>query len=215
MAYTMEITRDDGIVFASPEFTPSVLIQVMDVTANYTQDSAAEYYFQTNIPNGISCLVFHRNLDGAILYFIEQGSSGYWTIHVIRGTAALVHRLRFYVFANSVTNIPDWGIFFYNTSGQIIYHGLCLPLDIKFWDRSAINSPSPTSVPCAVIGGYSHLISGGGIALLHAFTANNSGPTTGVFQQVGSTNDIGFARVCGYIETQKYDQYYKQSLGIT
>lgn len=224
MTFGMQITRDDGRIFASPEFTPSVLVQVMDVTADYTQDVSAVWYFQTIVPNSSLCLVFHKNKDGAVLYYTEVGPSGYWQIKTVGGSAGIVHRLRFYIFSNFVVNIPEWGVYFYKDN-KIVYHGSCLPLDIKFWDIPQLTTPSPTTVPCAAMGGFARQLSqplvGSNPPVItvfyFCFTANDSGPVTGIFRTYtsssGSGGPDGFAKGCAYIETAIYDQYYKASLG--
>ncbi|HDW8048444.1 TPA: hypothetical protein RM798_004260, partial [Yersinia enterocolitica] len=132
--FGMQITRDDGVIFASPEFTPTVLVQVMDRTADYTGDVSAQHYYETIVPNTKKCFIFHKILStgsqqgasGGVLHYAEQGPNGFWRVHTTAGTAGLAHTIRFYVFSEFVANIPEWGIYFYK-DGQLVYTGNCLP----------------------------------------------------------------------------------------
>ncbi|MDA5496962.1 hypothetical protein [Yersinia aleksiciae] len=229
--FGMQITRDDGVIFASPEFTPTVLVQVMDRNADYTQDVSAQHYFDTIVPNYKKCFVFHKvissgsqqGVSGGVLHYAEQGPSGYWRIHTIGGTAGLVHTLRFYVFSEFVSYIPEWGIYFFKNN-QMVYAGNCLPLDIKFWEKPQATTPAPT-MPCAVISSIAEQRSQGipgtnpptVLVFLMCFIGYSGGIATPVYRQIstgaGAGGPDGFSKGCPYIETALYDQYYKASLG--
>ncbi|HFE9025683.1 TPA: hypothetical protein ACGATF_004405 [Yersinia enterocolitica] len=229
--FGMQITRDDGVIFASPEFTPTVLVQVMDRTADYTGDVSAQHYYETIVPNTKKCFIFHKILStgsqqgasGGVLHYAEQGPNGFWRVHTTAGTAGLAHTIRFYVFSEFVANIPEWGIYFYK-DGQLVYTGNCLPLDIKFWERPQLTTPAPT-MPCATICSVARQLTQGilgtnpptALIFLFCFTGFSSGIITPVFRQIsqsaGGGSADGFSKGCAYIETSLYDQYYKASLG--
>jgi hypothetical protein len=224
MAIGMKISRRDGTFFASPDFTPLMLVQVQDVNV---QSEIGQPVIGTNVPNGKQCFMFARARDDAsagIYAYVRNGGNGYKEIVVnaalsnISGAGYTV--FRFYLFSNFIPWRPRWGVFFFSpTTGEMIYSGNMLPLQVMNWNYL---SPAPSGYPCAVI------------PSLHDFTVEPMqereylwtedvfhGGTNGLdivpvtVRIVSGVDDSAAVRAnCLYIDTRLYDAYYRISLNV-
>lgn len=74
--YGIEIWRQDGSFFASPDYTPMVLCHVIDFSINVANWHGVAV--ATNIPAGMNALVFYRAMANAApglpLYLSENGA---------------------------------------------------------------------------------------------------------------------------------------------
>ncbi|MCU5775240.1 hypothetical protein [Winslowiella arboricola] len=219
--YTVEIRNAFGRFFASPDYTPLVLAQVID-TGNIAHSPTGGAVFNTTIPAGNKCVAFCKINDSVASCLFEVfNNGGVKAIRIKASTGGSYLNCRFYVFADYLTYIPDYGIFIYNSAGRIVYTGNCLPLNIKYYTRGSAES----GVPSASVGGFSHMTSSGIPGQQGEFiyaVLSYVGYSGGVrsipyYVNTGTSSlpDFGSTPGCSYIETAIYDQYYKQSLGLS
>ncbi|QKJ87397.1 hypothetical protein PMPD1_2455 [Paramixta manurensis] len=225
-AYGMELRRDDGSWFASPDYTPLNLVQVID--QSFPRNNAVNINVQTNVPNAQQCLVFVRSVTqtGCCIYKVNNGANGFKVINLTStyGSSQFSSiSFRFYVFSDFVAFAPNYGIFFYR-NGKMIYCGNCLPLQIKWYAANATN-PGKSA---AVMPGYATLNAnagppgpGGGatLILLMGWVGQSNGISQSVYLEVNRNSNTPIitppnAKGVLYIETALYDQYYRQSLGL-
>lgn len=227
--YGMEIKRSDGRWFASPEFTPYVLVSVIDQAIAVGQSSSG-LNIQTSVPNAENALLFHRMVDkkAGIACQLINGTNGNKVINVSAylsdasaGTTG-TFTIRFYVFASYVAYTPRYGIAFFRNN-KMVYCGNCLPLQLKLF-TSPKTDPSPsvakavmfaftgltsnpipgqTSGTITVISGWGTLPGGQALSTPYQSYSGGAAPTT-------SKPTL----TCVYIETGFYDSYYRQSLGL-
>lgn len=222
MAYGMQIYRSDGRLFASPDFTPYVLVYVKD-QAYPAGGTSGQLTYQTTVPNAKNAVLFVRaiNTDSGIDCQLVNGSSGYKNIVVyamLVGNTATT--FRFYIFSNYVAYVPPYGIAFYR-DGAMVYCGNCLPLQLHSFEIPN-SDPNPTvSKACipALSAVDSNPLPGTNdetITILSGWCGTPSyGASSVPYEDIeGSIAIAGnISRTCLYIETPVYDQYYKQSLG--
>lgn len=143
--------------------------------------------------------------------------------------------IRLYIFANLIKFVPDHGIYFY-ANGQIIYHQNCLPLVVKTYDRRVYPHPlmdKMIAVLPTILDTEYEQDSWGGPPLAHKqyfsgagliFFGSEFGYRWGARVLSGGWWEVtkGFqpilrpfsVNILSYIETDIYDSYYKQSLGL-
>lgn len=217
MAYGMSIRTDAGQFVASPDVTPLLLAQVID----YAVPSGGNVQIQTNIPNGINCIVFQRASVagcGCFLSVVNGSVNKVISIGNASPTASPTFTVRFYVFANIVLKRPSVGIVFYK-NGVCIYSGRSLPL--RLLRGSTQSNPG---VPCAVVGGYldyqfqptspgNNFI---GVDTIFGLCASNAGIERGAIIVRNTSSGMALSPPVMsnylYIETSFYDAYYQNSL---
>ncbi|AHF77885.1 Phage-like protein [Sodalis praecaptivus] len=221
--YGMEIWRQDGSFFASPQYTPMVLVKVIDLTVT-AQTGGITQSYATGIPSSQRAILFIKatsdNKVGALTSLEINNSE--WVANVIldNSTPSGTYGFRLYVFGNYVPNPSGWGIAFYDASGKCIYTGTSLPLQIKRVDNInglsgfsaaaysgfsyAVNQPtSPGDPNIGVTIFYNWMGASDGIAPVVYFVAQYNGGAPDL--PVSMTKSL-------YIETQFYDDNYQFSL---
>ncbi len=226
--YGMAIQRADGRWFASPEFTPYVLVSVIDQAIPVGQSSTG-LNVQTSVPNGNKALLFHRMVDkkAGIYCQLINGANGFKVINIpaymsdaSAGTTG-TFTIRFYIFSNYVAYSPRYGIAFYRNN-VMVYCGNCLPLQLKFF-TTPNNDPTPnvakavmfaftgltsnpipgSSATLTVVSGWGTLPGGAALGAPYQSYSGSGGPST-----------AKPTLTCLYVETALYDTYYRQSLGL-
>lgn len=228
MSYGMQIMKD-GRLWASPDYTPLVLVQVIDhdfyVESGSNKDIG--YIVQTVVPASRQFLFFARvGYVGQAIYCSQTTNNGVNSIIVSRvgnnviGTPGKVS-VRFYIFSDYVQYAPEHGIFFYR-EGRMVYCGNCLPLELK-WFQYRSDQVGLPKVPVAVVPSFSGSeqtpnppnSSGQLLYIAKAWSGTESGLGEGVYLDIwSSVMAAGYLDGCLYIETTKYDRFYKSSLGI-
>lgn len=222
MAYGMQIEKD-GRLWASPQFTPLNLVQVLDRSYNQRQNTGTlNIQIQTNVPAGRRFMFFVRS--GRVTTCLLANSFTQGGMHYIRiynmadaGSGAPdIINFRFYIFSDFVAYYPKYGISFHR-DGRMVYCGNCLPLVPKF---STLNPP--INIPVAVVPsfeGIEPIISGQPPTVISSLIMGYTGSSAGIRiapynTNGGSSFDSSLnGRGTLYIETTIIDQYYVASLG--
>ncbi|UYK09136.1 hypothetical protein [Yersinia enterocolitica] len=132
MSYGMQILRDDGYLWLSPDITPMNLIQKIRVTTNNT--------YQTNVPSGKACLGFLRT-DGNTTFELKFSNSGAnWSFTAEKGTGSGW----VYIFSNIALVSSGYGIKLFNVAGELIYSTDSIPLMINKYP--VVNIGDATSI---------------------------------------------------------------------
>ena len=222
--YTLEIRNDAGEFFVSPDFTPLVLTQVID-SGNIAHTATPGRVFMTNVPASRKCVIFcKQNYDLVSCLFEVIDSGGYKAIR-LHGSAGSTGynnlNCRFYVFSDFVAWSPDYGIYIYRNK-TMVYSGNCLPLTVKYYTRNN----NITGKACAAIGGFAKVelygIPGSNPPQVTYSLFCYAGYSGGLRElpynvgTAGTANPPAFKPTAGciYVETEIYDQYYRQSLGL-
>ncbi|MCW2479734.1 hypothetical protein [Candidatus Symbiopectobacterium sp. NZEC135] len=146
MPWGAVITRDDGSLWLSPDFTPLNFIEKGIIVANGDA-------FVTSIPTS-------KN----VIFFINQSADNYVACqqievdgyHALRVNSSYPGTLpiRVYCFANmALQPKANYGLYFYNASGELTYSLDMLPLDMRTVavDISAAGVKQDMGRPVAVI----------------------------------------------------------------
>lgn len=125
--YGMQITKPDGSLWLSPEFTPVNLIN------RGSMEVKLGAIFKTSIPSGNMCFFFVRFGARAFVAFDQIIIDGMHALKIdkvdVKGDSP--KSIIVYAFSDMVTPPPKYGIAFYNKSGKMIYHGAMKPLEVK------------------------------------------------------------------------------------
>ncbi|NIF20568.1 hypothetical protein [Candidatus Pantoea multigeneris] len=223
MAYGMTIRRSDGKFFASPDFTPFNLVQVIDYTIPGSVKSTI--YIQTTVPNFQSSSVFWRYISttGGMMMQIVAGANGYKQLKIdyAQGNGGNAFAVRFYIFGGYVAYNPPFGLSFWR-GGVMVYAGNCLPLTCEYvpWTTGA----NTQGVPMAVMPGFHSAVAGPGVPgsggsqqfILLSWAGSPTGVSQGTWWDGLNTGGLVYpdqSRGIIAIRTAIYDQYYIQSLG--
>lgn len=147
MSWGVELFRDDGSLFTSPDVSPLNLVQKLYVGA----DAAV----QTNVPIDRACMVFIRNdnaYEGARI--TRFNSNGYWAIQ----TLGCIGNNWLYIFSNYVPNPSGWGVQTYDAYGTPLWNTGLRPLQIirhgnPFGLSQQSNAVIDVGYPVAVVPG--------------------------------------------------------------
>lgn len=158
--YGMQLVKPDGSIWLSPDFTPVNLISRGDMGV-YSGS-----VFTTPIPFDRVCFFFVRMGGRAYSAFTHINNGGYHALRLDKTDNP--GWIKVYAFSDMVTPPGDYGIAFYNSAGDMVYHGKMLPLeahqipinglsfDVNLGYTCAV-SPQQTainSVPTPQIGGH-------------------------------------------------------------
>lgn len=119
MAFGLQIFRDDGSLWISPDVTP--LNYVGKIAFNETG------VITTSIPSGKNLIVFVRNNAASSATRMTTSKSGsVWTINITNtnSTGTL------YLFSNMVTSTTGYGVAVYNASKEMVWNTDMLPLQV-------------------------------------------------------------------------------------
>jgi hypothetical protein len=119
MPYGLEIFREDGSLWISPDVTPLNYIGKMTFTGTGG--------ITTSVPSGRNLLVFIRNNAASAATRITTSNAGStWVINITQtnSTGTL------YLFSNMVTTTSGYGVAVYNASGQMVWNTDMLPLQV-------------------------------------------------------------------------------------
>ncbi|MBG6248810.1 MULTISPECIES: hypothetical protein [Symbiopectobacterium] len=124
MSWGATITRQDGSIWLSPEFTPMNFMGKGVI-------SAVGSSFVTQIPQQKTAMFFIRQSSDSYAACQQVTVNGY---HTLRLNSAYPTALpvTVYCFANMV--LPpsnNYGLYFYGTSGELVYSLDMLPLDMR------------------------------------------------------------------------------------
>lgn len=132
MSYGMEITRDDGTVYATPD-THFLHYVGKQTFTTLTNNNWGKTYIDTNVPVTSAMIPFMRQ----VTLGPEGGGSGIgigplinyagqWRIEVL---SYLQQVIDLYIFS-SVNPLPtNYGLAFYNTAGEVVYSSDTRPLE--------------------------------------------------------------------------------------
>lgn len=140
--YGMRITKPDGSIWLSPDFTPVNLIN------RATIGSGVGTVYKTSIPVNRVCFFFVRMPSKTYVAFTQFNSGGYHAIRIDKSDGG--GNITVYAFSNMVTSPGSHGIAFYNANGEMIYHGKMKPLDAKQISVSGIAFDVDLGYPCAI-----------------------------------------------------------------
>lgn len=209
----------------APDFTPFCLCQVIDLTPTNNQ------VLQTNVPSSQPFTAFHRSLTATgfdHVWWTETTQNGYWALKFRPALGTAMTSCRIYVFSRVLVNSPDWGFFLYTPGTKnMVWHSNCLPL------RMIIGTATNSSVPLAITSGISVIISypndpafpNFGVTRYNCYSAGKNAQGTydaaggDIYAQLNYTTSNGVPPAFsqnppGYIQTNYYDAYYKQALGL-
>lgn len=150
--YGASITRPDGGLWLSPEFTPANLINKGVMSASKGA------VFRTSIPSGRSCFFFVRSSNRANMMFLHQQNRGYneLKLHQLSGKPGTV---TVYAFSDMVLPHSGHGIAMYNKKGEMVFHGEMKPLDarvIKVGIQFSMDLGYPCAIMPAMVGCYNY-----------------------------------------------------------
>lgn len=214
-----------GRLKIAPNFTPFCLVEVIDFTPGVG-------VYQTGVPAGYPVMVFHRGRSNndRVLYY-ETTRNGFLALDVRFQQSSIP--IRVYIFSNYMKNIPEWGFFMYK-NGDLVWHSNCLPLKLNVMKRTSNQSPitvtstNPLAIQSSVTANrnlritdaeYSQLYlssSAGWSQSMNAYVAEMEGYNY-IFNIISGYDSIPaswWVPYLGYIETDIYDMYYQQSLGL-
>lgn len=212
----------NGKLWASPDYTPLVLVQLID---QLNMIPGSQYTVQTNVPNGRQNVVFGRTTQAnvAVSFYTQDGDAGYQkiVINFVKASNGIpTVGIRFYIFSNFVAWTPGWGFFLYR-NGAMVYSGNCLPLQMKYMP---VNSPNP-AIPCGTQAGYADAVSNAipgqsnaTLTVLMLWAGSPDGIFATPYQEIERVGNTPVvlpvpSKGCLYIETTLYDRYHKFSLG--
>ncbi|ADU71565.1 hypothetical protein [Pantoea sp. At-9b] len=205
----------------APPFTPFSLAQVIDLTPTGGQ------ILQTNVPASMPFIAFHRSTLASgfnNVWWTEITQNGYWALQFRGNFGSAMSATRIYVFSKMMVNTPAAGFFMYD-NGQIVWHQNCLPLKLT------VGSTTTSDVPVAITSGVSVVVAipvtgNSGYVRYNCYSAGfNISGTSKYEAQGGNTyNQVSYDNQqapyqysCSppaYIETNIYDTYYHQALGV-
>ena len=140
--YGMQITKPDGSIWLSPDFTPINLINRGDMGV-YNGS-----VYTTSIPFDRVCFFFVRMGGRAYTAFSHINSSGYHALRIDRTDNP--GWIKVYAFSDMVTDPGSHGIAFYNSAGKMVYHGKMKPLEARQIPISGITFDINLGYTCAV-----------------------------------------------------------------
>lgn len=141
--YGMSITREDGSLWLSPDFTPQNLINI----GNIPPSQGA--YFQSSVPSYKSCFFFVKQDIVAHVRYSQIDVGGYHALRLDTFNTS-PGNTRVYAFGDIVTPHSGYGIAMYNANGEMVYHGEMRPLEayqVAVSDHFNIN----LGYPCAIM----------------------------------------------------------------
>lgn len=125
MAYGLQIFREDGSLWMSPDVTPMNFIAKIRFNAG-----GGDLY--TGIPDWKSIVFFVRHdREHGLGRFTQVKINGQWVIRY--NTARVSGSL--YVFANWVNVTSGYGIAVYNAGGEMVWNTDMLPLQVTYIDN--------------------------------------------------------------------------------
>lgn len=143
--YGMSITMPNGNLWLSPNFTPANLIN------KGTMGNSKGSVFRTTIPSNKSCFFFIKSSGKANLMFTHEHDGGYNILKILQVSGS-PGTITVYAFSDMVLPHSEYGIAFYNESGQMVYHGEMLPLDAELVSVPIERDYSrDMGYPCAVM----------------------------------------------------------------
>jgi len=213
--YGFQIRRDDGKLFASPDFTPSVLYAIENITV---PGALTRKVVKTNIKYSSTALIFYycTNSNKSAQFFTVN-QDGMLAINCLNEDSM---NLVLYIFDNKVRYSTDYGIFIYR-SGSLIYTANCIPLVIKT-ATIPTNSNGPSgkfAVASGPAGDAVNVINEkDAIYVGYANTANQSGISSSVCVTYSvdpsSSASMGEGNYpVQYIDRALYDKYRKSAIG--
>lgn len=205
----MEIWDSDGNFFASPDFTPMILNQIISSEMNNRNQ---QYRIKTNIESGKKLLVFYKSYSGRAITYYTNHDDGYYSIVV--DISDNNGSYKFYVFADKVPFVYDYGIYFY-LNNEIIYTDSCIPLSVKYVTPNSISSLDQ-SKSYAVTPSYTRYDQlSNDYANCYGMWAGEIGAGV-AYAKRAYANDLLDASYAGSlcINTEIYDRNYKYSLGL-
>lgn len=117
MAYGLQIFRDDGSLWMSPDVTP------INYIGNLRYGGTGALV--TSVPSYKTLMVFIRNDAAAAGTRITLNNSGAtWVINIIQTESSGF----IYLFSNMVTSTSGWGVAVYNGAGEMVWNTDMLPL---------------------------------------------------------------------------------------
>ncbi len=239
--FLINITNNYGKVLSNPSFTPMVLSGVIELSGYYAMlDNPVPSSINTQVPGNKKCVVFFRGTHDRESLAVSRNFALY-SLSIVNGYWHIIFQsrpnpIRLYIFSNTLPPIPDFGIYFYR-NGEIIYHQNCLPLSIKTYNKlDSNNIPKGRmlgTLPAVVetefsdpetwghpVIGMRQWFSGAGLIFYSASEGYHWGvgilsgdiiPVSDGFQP--QLRPLAMT-IIAYIETDIYDQYYQQSLGV-
>uniref|UniRef100_A0AB39ABZ3 Membrane-associated protein n=1 Tax=Pectobacterium phage Sabo TaxID=3158141 RepID=A0AB39ABZ3_9CAUD len=214
----------NGSLAMTPEISPYCLVEVIDLPSGDFGTITTKQDYSDN------SLVFFRNREAThagtmgsmTIYRHVQSSGGKLQLSCLRNLNAI----RVYIFNKKIINIPDYGIFLYDTSGKIIWHQDTLPLSI-YKGTDYQNHSKPFAIMSSTVS-YTEVQQPGVSAHTQIIRCSSAGPNgNGTGYNVmangwayinnlvpGNANYRWAAPAPPIIETDIYDQYYQQSLGV-
>lgn len=207
----------------APSFTPYNLVQVIDITPSYNQ------VCQTRLPASQPMIAFHRSTISSLdhVMYSEITQNGYWAFR-FRGNTGLnaMTPCRIYIFSKLMINAPTHGFFLYE-NGVMVWHSNCLPLNLKLVPNGYVSSNVPVAVSSGLTGvkfiPRDPTFPGWGTQV---FELSGAGIENGKYvvsladryQEIqvngqGAPPSFSVATM-PYIETNVYDAYFKQALGV-
>ncbi|UTJ46570.1 hypothetical protein NLZ15_17240 [Atlantibacter subterranea] len=119
MTYGLQIFRDDGSLWMSPDVTP------INYIGNLRYSGVGALV--TSVPSSKALMVFIRNDAAAAGTRITLNNSGTtWVINIIQTESSGL----IYLFSNMVTSTSGWGVAVYNSAGEMTWNTDMLPLQI-------------------------------------------------------------------------------------
>lgn len=119
MAYGLQIFRDDGSLFISPDVVPLNYVGKL----NYSGIGS----LSTSVPSGKSLIVFIRNdAPNSATRVVTINSGSNWVINITQTNSGGT----IYLFANMVTTTSGYGIAVYNAGGEMTWNTDMLPLQV-------------------------------------------------------------------------------------
>ncbi len=122
MTYGMQILKEDGSLWLSPDFTPLNLINKGVIS------TSPGTVFSTDIPGEKEVIFFvSHNTDGLVRY-IPEVRNGSHCLTVERSIG--VSQATVYAFGNMAVRRGGYGIYMFNAVGDLIYSADMLPLEM-------------------------------------------------------------------------------------
>jgi hypothetical protein len=117
MTYGLQIFRDDGSLWMSPDVTPLNYIGKIAFGGTGT--------ITTSVPSGKNLMVFIRNDVATSATRITTSNAGaVWTITITQTNSGGL----LYLFANMVTSTTGFGVAVYNAAGEMTWNTDMLPM---------------------------------------------------------------------------------------
>lgn len=208
MSYGLQIMKDDGTLWVSPEVTPLNFISKTQIQAT----EGASY--QSSVPSSKNAVFFVRYNAVGVVSFDDSDINGYRGLTVKK--TLNVSTVDIYCFANLAIRKSDYGIFIFNSSGELVYSCDMKPLEIKSTgisvsgDGTIIDMGTPVAVMPFFSGRTSQSnssLGGYNIFDYHTGATGNSVLNRRLQISSGASGGAGFAyqNTAFYIETNIYD----------